>query len=140
WTLLVVGAHFVPFGMLLRIRAFHVLAAAMCAVAVAGALAGLLGSPALWYVVPGFGRAAALWASPAWALLRVARGRRPRATPRAAGAGGWRAAGRLPGWSCRGPSPGCASASLSAPAMAATGSPAAPTSVRWRAGRARATR
>lgn len=87
WTLLVVGAHFVPFGMLLRIRAFHVLAAAMCAVAVAGALAGLLGSPALWYVVPGFGGAAALWAFPAWALLRVARGRWTHDTPREAGAG-----------------------------------------------------
>src|SRR5690606_13675896 len=140
WTLLVVGAHFVPFGMLLRIRAFHVLAAAMCAVAVAGALAGLLGSPALWYVVPGFGGAAARCASPAWALLRGARGRRTHDAPREAGAGRWPPPGRPTAWSCRGPSPGCASATPSAPAMAATGSRSAPTSIRCRAGRARASR
>lgn len=76
WTMVVVGAHFVPFGLLLGIRGFHVLAGALCAVAVVTAAAALLiGSVTAWYLMPGLGGAASLWGFAGWALARSARGR-----------------------------------------------------------------
>lgn len=75
WTMFIVGAHFVPFGLILRVRAFHVLAGALCAVAAVTVLAaGVSGSAGLWFLLPGFGGAAALWGFVGWALARTARG------------------------------------------------------------------
>lgn len=75
WVLFVVGAHFWPFALILRVDAFHVLAGTLCAVAVISALvAGLVGIATLWSVLPGFGGAAALWGFCGWTLYRAARG------------------------------------------------------------------
>ncbi|PSK96253.1 hypothetical protein CLV63_112136 [Murinocardiopsis flavida] len=82
WTMAVVGAHFVPFGLVLRIRAFHVLACALCALAAVTVLAAAaLGGTGAWYALPGFGGAAALWGFAGWALWRTARGRAMESAP-----------------------------------------------------------
>lgn len=76
WVLFVVGVHFWPFALILRVDAFHILSGALCAVAVASALlASLIGIAALWSVLPGFGGAAVLWGFCGWMLYRMARGR-----------------------------------------------------------------
>lgn len=76
WTLFVVGAHFWPFALILRMDAFRILAGSLCAVAVVSALvASLAGIASLWSVLPGFGGAAVLWGFAGWALHRMARGR-----------------------------------------------------------------
>lgn len=76
WTLFVVGAHFWPFALILRVNAFRVLAGALCATAVVSALAANLAEMAsLWSVVPGVGAAAVFWGFTGWALHRMARGR-----------------------------------------------------------------
>ena len=76
WVLFVVGAHFWPFAMILRVDAFHILAGVLCAMAVVSALvAGVVGKASLWSVLPGLGGAAGLWGFAGWALLRMARGR-----------------------------------------------------------------
>lgn len=78
WVLFVVGAHFWPFALILRVDAFHVLAGTLCAVAVISALvAGLVGIATLWSVLPGFGGAAVLWGFCGWTLYRTARGPSP---------------------------------------------------------------
>jgi hypothetical protein len=61
WVLFVVGLHFVAFVRILRTPVFGLLAAMMCAVAVAGAVLGAAGVPAGWDAVIGFGGAACLW-------------------------------------------------------------------------------
>ncbi|MGH8080496.1 MAG: hypothetical protein ACREP7_07975 [Lysobacter sp.] len=76
WALLVVGAHFWPFALVLRMDAFHILAVALCAVAVVSAfVASLAGIASLWLILPGLGGAAALWGFCGWTLYRMARGR-----------------------------------------------------------------
>jgi len=76
WTLFVVGAHFWPFAVILRIDAFQKLAGAMCAAAAISALAAsLVGAAPLWSVLPGLSGAAALWGFAGWAQYRMARGR-----------------------------------------------------------------
>lgn len=76
WALFVVGAHFWPFALILRVDAFLVLAGALCAVALVSALvAGFVAVPSLWSILPGFGGAAALWGFCGWTLYRMASGR-----------------------------------------------------------------
>lgn len=76
WTLLIVGAHFWPFAVILRVDAFRILAGALCAVAVASALAAsLTGMASLWSVLPGVGGAAVFWGFTGWVLHRMAHGR-----------------------------------------------------------------
>lgn len=78
WTLFVVGAHFWLFALILRVRAFHKLAGALCATAFVSTIAAsLAGVTPLWTILPGFGGAALLWGFAGWALGRVARGRSP---------------------------------------------------------------
>ncbi|GAB3484389.1 hypothetical protein [Nocardiopsis coralliicola] len=76
WVLLVVGAHFVPFAILLRVPLFYWLAAALCGTAVAAvaAASALPGADGLWYSVPGFGGAVSLWAFAGTALTMAVRG------------------------------------------------------------------
>lgn len=75
FTLLVVGAHFSAFAVILRIDAFHVLAGALCIVAIVSAtVATLAGLPSLWWALPGLGGAVALWGFTGWALYRSAAG------------------------------------------------------------------
>lgn len=67
----VVGIHFFPLARLFGVRAYHATGAAMCASAAAAAvLAPLTSTPALWTALPGFGSAAALYATCAH-LLRT---------------------------------------------------------------------
>ncbi|WP_381796912.1 DUF7010 family protein [Streptomyces niveus] len=69
----VVGVHFFPLARLFGVRAYHLTGAAMCASALAAAvLAPLTSTAALWTALPGFGSAAALYATCAH-LLRVRR-------------------------------------------------------------------
>lgn len=76
WTLFVVGAHFWPFALILRVDAFHILAGALCVMAVVSAFAAnLFDMASLWSVLPGFGAAAVFWGFTGWALHRMARGR-----------------------------------------------------------------
>lgn len=76
WTLFVVGAHFWPFALILKVDAFHVLAGALCAMAVVSAMvASLMGVSSLWSALPGLGGAAVLWGFTGWALYRLACGR-----------------------------------------------------------------
>ena len=76
WTLFVVGVHFWPFALILHVDAFHILAGALCAMAVVSALvASLVGMASLWSVLPGLGGAVVLWSFAGWALQRMARGR-----------------------------------------------------------------
>lgn len=59
-----VGLHFFPLARLFGVRAYHLTGAALCASALAAAvLAPLTSTPALWTAVPGFGSAAALYAT-----------------------------------------------------------------------------
>lgn len=67
----VVGIHFFPLASLFGVRAYHLTGAAMCTSAGAGAvLAPLTSTDALWTSVPGFGSAAALYATCVY-LLRT---------------------------------------------------------------------
>lgn len=67
----VVGVHFFPLARLFGIRAYLLTGAAMCVAAVAAAvLAPLTSTPALWTALPGFGSAAALYATSVY-LLRT---------------------------------------------------------------------
>lgn len=67
----VVGIHFFPLARLFGVRAYHLTGAAMCTSAGAGAvLAPLTSTDALWTSVPGFGSAAALYATCVY-LLRT---------------------------------------------------------------------
>lgn len=69
-----VGWHFVPLGMLFRMRMYHVTAAAMTVAAVATMLlVPLAGLPAdAWHMIPGFGAAVTLWTTVV-ALLATSR-------------------------------------------------------------------
>lgn len=70
-----VGLHFFPLAHLFGVRAYHLTGAALCASALAAAvLAPLTSTPALWTAVPGFGSAAALYATCAH-LIRFGRPR-----------------------------------------------------------------
>ncbi|MFG2173707.1 hypothetical protein ACGFMO_20445 [Streptomyces niveus] len=67
----VVGIHFFPLARLFGVRAYHWTGATLCASAGAGAvLAPLTSTSALWTSVPGFGSAAALYATCVY-LLRT---------------------------------------------------------------------
>lgn len=60
----VVGIHFFPLARLFGVRAYHWTGAALCASALTAAvLAPLTSTPALWTALPGFGSAAALYAT-----------------------------------------------------------------------------
>ncbi|MET9553437.1 hypothetical protein [Streptomyces sp. NPDC006645] len=67
----VVGIHFFPLARLFGVGAYHWTGAAMCASALTAAvLAPLTSTDALWTAVPGFGSAAALYATCVY-LLRT---------------------------------------------------------------------
>ncbi|GGK14075.1 hypothetical protein GCM10011583_52610 [Streptomyces camponoticapitis] len=67
----VVGVHFFPLARLFGVRVYHLTGAAICAAALAAAvLAPLTSTPALWTALPGFGSAAALYATSV-SLLRT---------------------------------------------------------------------
>ncbi|MFH8350541.1 hypothetical protein [Streptomyces sp. NPDC018045] len=65
WISFVVGVHFFPMGWMLRVRRFHALAAAMCAVAVGTAAIADVSHAwqAVWLALPGYGSAVVLWAA-----------------------------------------------------------------------------
>lgn len=76
WTMFVVGTHFWPFALILRVSAFHTLAGGLCVVAAVSAFAaGLVGVASLWFVLPGLGGASVLWGFAGWPLNAMARGR-----------------------------------------------------------------
>ncbi|QHY96355.1 hypothetical protein SSPS47_14650 [Streptomyces sp. S4.7] len=69
----VVGVHFFPLARLFGVRAYHLTGAGMCVSALTAAvLAPLTSTAALWTALPGFGSAAALYATCVH-LLRVRR-------------------------------------------------------------------
>jgi hypothetical protein len=72
WVCAVVGVHFFPLAPLLRDRSLHILGAALCAIAVAGTIAGVVSGVAVSTVV-GFGAGIALLAFAAASLIRALR-------------------------------------------------------------------
>lgn len=78
----VVGLHFVPLARLFEVEVYDATAAAMCVVATATMILGAIGAPeSVWRLLPGFGAAAALWATGARLLVTTPR-KRSRGTRR----------------------------------------------------------